>query len=81
MEDLQEHYRLKYKEADGFASYVVQVAIEMVSSNKRNKHAKKPNKYREYQKLFWNYRYENWVEDEFKERLGISRETFTFILE
>ena len=57
MEDLKDHYRLKYKETDEVPSLVAQAAPEILFCSKRKK-SKKQNKYREDQKLFWSYGYE-----------------------
>ena len=56
MEDLEDHYRLKYNETDEDASLVAQAAVKIYLVKKEI------------------------TEDEFKERLRINRETFSFIL-
>ena len=56
MEDLEDHYRLKYNETDEDALLVAQAAVKIYLVKKEI------------------------TEDEFKERLRINRETFSFIL-
>ena len=56
MEDLEDHYRLKYNETDKDAPLVAQAAVKIYLVKKET------------------------TEDEFKERLRINRETFSFIL-
>ena len=56
-------------------------AVVKIVNFKQSEHPKEPNRYREDQKLFWSYGYQNWTDDEFKDRLRINREGFFFILE
>ena len=77
MQDLEDHFRLSYREFDEVVPLIAEAAAEIVNSKQR-KHPKEPSKYREDQKLFWSCGYQNWTGNEFKERLRINRETFSY---
>ena len=66
MQDLEDHFRLSYREVGEVAPLIAEAGGEIVKLKQRE-HTKEPSKNREDQKLFSNYGYQNWRDDEFKE--------------
>ena len=54
---------------------------EGISKASQNRQLRGPVVNREQEKVWWKNAYQNWEDDQFKERFRINRETFNFILQ
>ena len=88
-EEVEDVYRRRTKvavldndEEDVSSVFQVMKSLEEgISEARQNRQPRGPVVNREQGKVWWRNAYQNWEDDQFKERFRINRETFNFILQ
>ena len=85
MEDFYRRHKLSIFDNDeeeiSNVFQVMKSLEEGISEARQNRQPRGPVVNREQGKVWWRNAYQNWEDDQFKERFRINRETFNFILQ
>ena len=87
--ELDEYYeraRRRFKANDSveeefeYLGNLLESVEQIIHSNRGFVGPRRPNRNREVEKLWWHNAYQNWDDEQFKEKFRINKETFDFVL-